>query len=137
MAHISVGDWITTDARWAHRSAESDVLDLFKLLVCLDVVPSTVVHPLTKQFNWRLGTVLLLLWHVEIINKDDKLLARGWTKAALLSSAHFTINNILGLIGRGLGGESQADIIVAFVAKVLFEFLLDRDTLACAGWTNN
>ena len=137
MTHISVGDWITTDARWAHRSAESDVLDLFELLVCLDVVPSTVVHPLTKQFNWRLGTVLLLLWHVEIINKDDKLLARGWTKAALLSSAHFTINNILGLVGRGLGGESQADVIVAFVAKVLFEFLLDTDTLACAGWTDN
>jgi hypothetical protein len=112
-------------------------LDLFELLVCLDVVPSTVVHPLTKQFNWRLGTVLFLLRHVKVINEDDVLLARGWTKAAFLSSAHSAINNVLGLISWCLSGESQANVIVLFIAEILFEFLLNRDTLACAGGADN
>jgi len=30
-----------------------------------------VIHPLAQQLNWRLGKVLLPLWHVQVIHKND------------------------------------------------------------------
>lgn len=35
------------------------------------VIPVLVVHPLSQQLDRWLCSILLLLWHVEVIHKDD------------------------------------------------------------------
>ena len=39
-----------------------------------------MVHPLSEQLNWRLCSIHLQRWHVEIINKHHILLAQRGTK---------------------------------------------------------
>ena len=34
-------------------------------------LPIPVIHPLTEQFYWRLGTIHFASWHVQIINKHN------------------------------------------------------------------
>lgn len=46
---------------------------------CLTVVPSSEVHPLTNEFDWRLGSVDFERWHIEIIDEKDDRLTKRWT----------------------------------------------------------
>ena len=50
-------------------------------------------------------TIFLLLRHVQIINKDDGLLAHWRTKHSLPTSVQFRHNNILGLVSASSGRE--------------------------------
>ena len=52
-----------------------------------------MVHPLTQQLNGRLGKVLLPLRHVQVIHKDDILLACRRPKHTLHAQ-----NNIIMLL---------------------------------------
>ena len=57
---------------------ESTILQPFACLV---------VHPLAQQLNRGLSKVLLPLWHIQVVHKDDILLASWRAKDALQSSA--------------------------------------------------
>jgi hypothetical protein len=67
------------------------------------IIPSLVVHPLSKDFNWWLCTILFLLWHVQIINEDDESLTCWWAINTFSSFFDFRINCILCLIFSSLG----------------------------------
>jgi hypothetical protein len=67
---------------WAHRRDEDNVLDLHVLL-SKSIVPAFVVHPLTEQLERWLSTILLFLWHVEVINEDDVLFTKSRTVTIL------------------------------------------------------
>ena len=49
------------------------------------VIPALVVHPLPQELDRRLCSVHLHGWHVEVINKKDKMLAQRRTKHSLAS----------------------------------------------------
>ena len=66
--HVAAASW------WSLRTHELDV-DKSKLRLILKVVPIPVIHPLPKQLNRWLSTILFHLWHIEIIDKDNRLLA--------------------------------------------------------------
>ncbi len=56
------------------------------------VEPHLVVHPLAQQLNGRLGKVLLPLGHIQVIHKDDILLACRRPKHALHAQDGLPIN---------------------------------------------
>ena len=51
----------------------------------LPVKPISLVNPLSQNLNGRLGTILLLGRHVQIINKDNQTLSWGWTIHSFLT----------------------------------------------------
>lgn len=87
VVHLGVGDDVEMPSHpgrnigsastWrTQRSQQNNVLNFYQLLV-LAVVPSTVVQELAEQLNRRLGTILLLFGHVQIIHEYDVFLANG------------------------------------------------------------
>ena len=43
----------------------------------LAVIPAAEVHPLSDKLNGRLGAVHFPGWHVEVVNEEDEVLAKG------------------------------------------------------------
>jgi hypothetical protein len=80
-----------------------------------------MVEPLAEKLNGRLSEILFLLGHVQIINKDAKLLARRRTENTFTSLLKFLIKSILDLVSTGLSGESQRNSLV-----VLRHFLVQH-----------
>mmetsp|Transcript_18729 Transcript_18729/g.39168 ORF Transcript_18729/g.39168 Transcript_18729/m.39168 type:complete len:212 (+) Transcript_18729:421-1056(+) len=103
---------IVLAASWrAHCSQHVDVNELSEL-PSLAVVP-TISHwcqdeHLTQNLNGRLGTILFLEGHVEIINEDQHLLVGRWSKCALLTLVQLAVNDILRLVGSGLCREGKS-----------------------------
>lgn len=66
-----------------------------------------VITELSNDFNWGLGSVLLLLGHVEIIN--ESAVASSNFRSVNFSSSldHLIIDVILGLVSRSLSGETK------------------------------
>ena len=54
-----------------------------------------VIEPLSDEFNRRLSSVDLESRHVEIINKEDELLAERRTKHALPSLVQLAVDDVL------------------------------------------
>lgn len=62
----------------------------------------------------RLPTIFLFLWHVEIINKHNGLLANRWAKHTLSSSVQLGHDYVLSLVG----GCSRREVdIIGNVSK--------------------
>lgn len=80
MSLESLRQRLSTTTRRTHRGTEDDVLnDHERLLLLRVVIPSTVILPLSDELDRWLGTVGLLLGHVQIINEDDESLSSGWS----------------------------------------------------------
>lgn len=100
--HVELPDYSGSDmgppsSRLPQSSQQQDILNLHELLV-LPVVPPIMVHKLSQQFNRWLGLVLLFLGHVEIINKNDVLLANWGSIDSSLDLLKFEINGVLSLV---------------------------------------
>jgi len=90
----------STTARWSHSRNEDDILDPHeRLLLFGSVVPSLMIHPLSDELDWWLGTILFLLWHVQIINENDEPLAGWWTINTFSSLLELLVEGLLGLVG--------------------------------------
>lgn len=117
--HISVWDNVkmtletlcnngTTTSRWTHSWTDDYVNNCEPwLFFVITIIPSSKVHKLTKKFDWRLCTVLFLLWHVKIINKNDVFLAKRWAPAVLSSLFEVRLEIVLSLVCRGLCWETH------------------------------
>lgn len=70
MPHVSLGYACASSTRWPHRSNKLDVDELAECIL-LAVVPSSVVHPLSKDFDGRLSAIRLLGGHVQVVHEDD------------------------------------------------------------------
>lgn len=89
---------LRSTASWGfHSRKHGRILDEHKLQV-FSVVPSFVVHVLPKDFDWRLGAVGFLLWHIKVIDENDAFLAHGRSVIASSSLVHFRVNCILSLV---------------------------------------
>jgi len=111
----ALGNDRATTTGWAHSRNENDIDDRVEgLFFAVTLVPAGVVHELTEQFNGRLGTILFLGRHVEIIDEDDVLLAERWAIDTLTSLFEFVIEVILGLISRCLGREAHDEGLIFF-----------------------
>lgn len=70
MPDVALGYACTSSTWWSHRSNKLDVDELAER-VLLAVVPSSVVHPLPKDFDGWLGAIRLLGGHVKVVHEDD------------------------------------------------------------------
>ena len=74
-----------------------------RMLVIFAIVPASLVHELTQDFNWWLGTILFNLRHIQIINKDDSTFRVRWSEHTLSPLFQLRIDNILNLVAMSLG----------------------------------
>ena len=105
-----------------------------RMLVILQIVPSLLLHHLSQDFDGRLRTELLELWHVQIVDKDDHLHAEPSAKDSLPSLLKFAIDDVLHLVAAGLGREANL-----YGAEFLSRQLAEQDILnifgfPCTGW---
>lgn len=92
--HCSASTW------WSHSRNEEHVFNLVeRFFLRLAIVPSFVVHELPQKLQWRLGTILFLLWHVHIVNKDCIPFANWWSIDSFPSLVKFLIKVVLSLVG--------------------------------------
>ena len=77
------------------------------MLVVLAVIPTTLVHELTKNLDGRLGTVLFDFWHVEIIDEDDSAFRVHRAEVASATLLKRVVNNVLHLVAVGLRRETD------------------------------
>lgn len=101
MSNVSICNSLLA-TRGLHGSTENDGNSVTEILFSIELVPTAVIHPLAKEFNRGLGSVLLFLGHVEVINENDGLLSKLWSIHSFTPSIHVSIDDILGLVGRGL-----------------------------------
>ena len=83
-----------------------NIFDFLEDLFLLAIEPPLIVHPLTDEFQGRLGTEDVLLWHVQIIDVNNHTLA-VWHHLGLGTSNKFTFDRLLGFLGAGLTAEDQ------------------------------
>lgn len=81
------------------------------MLVVLTIVPSTLVHVLTQDFNGRLGTEFFNFGHVEIIDKDYSTLGVRRSEDSLSALLERTVNDVLYHVAMGLGRKSDLNRI--------------------------
>lgn len=106
VANVSIADNIS---RWLHSSDKRHFDGSSEVLLRrVDVIPTTVVHPLSQQLDWRLCTILLFLWHIQIVDENHAVLAKRRTVEALSLLLHTRVDDLLSLICSRLGGESQS-----------------------------
>ena len=79
----------------------------FHLDVLLSVVVVSMSTELSHQFNRWLCTVLLNLWHVDIVNHDDSFSTSWGTKKILSLSIQLTYDLGFSLDGGCSCGEGQ------------------------------
>lgn len=124
-------DRIAAATRWSHGAAEVDIDEIAELANSLAVVPTLEVHPLTNELDGRLCTVDFERRHVQVVDEEDKHLAKRRTINSLSSEiksnkyvnllfikeyikigldrplVEFGIDQVLGLIGARLGREDD------------------------------
>ena len=102
----SWGDERFTTTWGSHSSNDHCVNNISEwMLIVFSIIPSTLILELSENFNWRLR-FKEDFWHVEIINEDDTLHSKSWTKVIFSSLVKFHINNILNLVAMSLSRES-------------------------------
>lgn len=111
----SLGDHTSASTWGTHCSYEDDIFNsLPRTLFILAVVPTSVVHPLSQKFERGLSTVVFLLWHIQIINENDELLANRGSIHSLSSLFELIIKIVLSLICRGLSRECNSQSLIFF-----------------------
>ena len=58
-------------------------------------LPHAMICPLPQQLNWRLGSIHLPGWHVQIVNKYDTLFPKRWSKDTLPPFVQLGHNDVL------------------------------------------
>ena len=113
-SHLSVTDDVEltlhtlgdngTTTTWRSHSGDQDDIDesIEGLLLRLSVIPATVIGELTKKLDGWLSSKLLLHWHVEVIDEDDEPFAVRWSVHSQSTLLTLVIDEVLGLVGRGL-----------------------------------
>ena len=106
MSYISSSYRISTTTWGTHCCDKLDLLQVAEIFfISVYFIPSTVVHPLSKQLNRGLCSIFLLLRHIQIIDKNDSFFTKGWPINSLSSLLHLAIYDSLSLICTCLGWE--------------------------------
>mmetsp|Transcript_20678 Transcript_20678/g.31621 ORF Transcript_20678/g.31621 Transcript_20678/m.31621 type:complete len:466 (-) Transcript_20678:2095-3492(-) len=137
MANVPLRDRVAAVSRRTHSGSKPHISQLSEFpLRGVDIVPSGIVHPLSEQLDRRLGSELLLLRHVEVINEDNSLLAVLRTVDTLSLLLHLAIDDAFCLVGRGLGREAERVVGPLLVVEVFLEHGVNSDRLSSTGGTH-
>lgn len=134
MPDITHRDNVSATNRREHSSHKIDSAKVFEFLG-VKVIPSSVVHPLSQEFDWRLSSIFFFLRHVEIVNKDDYFVSSFFRPILALTttSADFAIDESLDLVGVGLSRKGSVEEGIIGVIVVEDELVGDIDGLAGSG----
>jgi hypothetical protein len=111
VSNDSVGDEGSTTTWGTHSSNDDQILD-FHEFELLSVIPSKVIKVLSKDLHRGLSTILFLLGHVEIIDKENALLASRRAIDTLSPLLKLSIDGILGLVGGCLSREGDVNTLI-------------------------
>lgn len=78
-----------------HTSCEHDVNKKLLLLQMVSIIHEAVVNNLSDQANWRLGSVLIKVWHVVVIKEIDKGLTWWWSISSTSSLVNVRLKDNL------------------------------------------
>ena len=86
MAHKSVGDSVSSLGRGAHRNHEGDIAEMNEFFFLgIEIIPSSIVKPLSEKLNRGLAPILLFDWHVHVVNENNDIFsAFFWAKVIFL-----------------------------------------------------
>lgn len=103
MSNISHCDNVSPSHWRQHSSDEVDPTKMFEFF-SLEVEPASIVHPLTQKLNRRLSTINLFLRHIQVVDKDNYLVATLFRPVLTFTSpgAHLAIDQSLHLVRHGL-----------------------------------
>jgi hypothetical protein len=57
---------------WVHASCEHDINEVFLFLKMVSVIDNTIINDLSDEADRGLGTILIKIWHVQVIEEVDK-----------------------------------------------------------------
>lgn len=116
---------LTTTWR-AHSRNDHCINDVSEgVLVVTALVPAALVDQLSQNFNWRLCTIVLFLWHVEIVDEDNATHAKFGSEVVLPTLVQLHIDDVLNLVGMGLGRETDLNGDVLLSIKLVQKDVLD------------
>ena len=88
-------------------SSEHDINEQFLLFKMVSVINDTIVDDLSDKADWRLGSINIEEWHVEIIHEIDESFTWWWTESSSCSLVNLGFNN--NLKGFGVGVVVEVD----------------------------
>ena len=99
---------------------------MFKLFG-VKVIPAAVIHPLSEQLNWRLCSIFLFLWHVQVIDEDNDFVLTLFRPEVPFSSSctHFRVYEPLDLIGDSLSRKGRCQESVLLIVIIVVELVSD------------
>jgi hypothetical protein len=123
---------------WSSHGSNKHSIDNISewMLRVFSVVPASLVNELSKDFDWWLSTIVLLLRHVQVVNKDNASHSKSRTKVIFPSLIKFVVNNVLDLVAVSLSGESHLNDQELFSWQLNVQDLLDVCSLACTCGSN-
>lgn len=92
-----------------------------------------MINILFEQFNRRLGFIDFFLWYVQIINEDNGFFVYLWFEYFFFFFVKAGYDDVLSLIGIGLGGEIDEGGEVAVFFQFVYQFVLDVYIFFCIG----
>jgi len=100
-----------------HASCEHDIDEVLLLLEMLSIVNNSIVNNLSYKTNWRLGSVLIKVWHIEIIHEIDENLAWWGSESSSCSLVNLRLNDKLECLGVSVGVEIDGSVEVSVLVK--------------------
>ena len=94
---------LSSTTRRSHCSHKNDIFYLLEwFLFSFSIIPSFMIHPLSKNLYRGLSTIHLFLRHIQVINEDDKLLTRSGPKDPFPPFLKLRVQHILCLVSASL-----------------------------------
>ena len=106
------------------------------MLFVFVIVPTTLSHELSQDFDWWLGPIFFFLWHIKIVNKDDTFHTKTWTENTSSNLVKLVVNNVLNLVAVSLRTETNLNCHVIFTRKLVEKYILNVDWLTSTSRSN-
>ena len=84
---------------WILASGEHDIDKEFLFFEMVSVIDDTIIDDLSDEADWRLSSILIKEWHVEIIHEIDESFAWWWSESSSGSLVNLGFNNNLKSFG--------------------------------------
>jgi hypothetical protein len=99
----------------------------------VSIIDDTVVDDLSDKADWRLGSINIEEWHVEIVHEIDESFTWWWTEGSSSSLINLRFNNDLKSFGVGVVIEVDGSIKSYFFVKCSKVILNDSGFTSTSG----
>lgn len=96
---------------------EHDINQLLLLLQVVSVVNNSVIKNLSEQTDWRLGSILVNIWHVQVIHEVDESFAWWWSVGSTSSLINLRHDDDLECFGISIVVEVDSSSDSTFSVK--------------------